>query len=64
MNFCEVYIDDDDTIENIDNIDNNIVNDTILRVNEVHKGLSKTFQDINKSIDENINRINELLGIK
>ena len=52
---------DDDTIENIDN---NIYNDTILTVNEVFDGISKTFEDMNLSIDEHINKINELLGIK
>jgi|TARA_Y100000389_G_scaffold179625_1_gene193855 hypothetical protein len=60
INYYKLSIfDDDDTIENIDN---NIYNDTILTVNEVYNGISKTFEDINLSIDEHINKINELLG--
>ena len=59
INYYKLSIFDDDTIENIDN---NIYNDTILTVNEVYNGISKTFEDINLSIDEHINKINELLG--
>tara|TARA_Y100000389_G_scaffold178819_1_gene192334 strand:- start:97 stop:312 length:216 start_codon:yes stop_codon:yes gene_type:complete len=61
INYYKLSIFDDDTIENIDN---NIYNDTILTVNEIYDGISKTFGDINVSIDEHINKINELLGIK
>ena len=62
INYYKLSMFNDDDI--IENIDNNIYNDTILTVNEVFDGISKTFEDMNLSIDEHINKINELLGIK